>query len=63
MSGLPADVAVTGSERANDQLVINASRGDDVVSAAGLPADTVQLTVDGGDGNDQIFSAATAMIN
>ena len=55
VSGLPADVAVTGSEGANDQLVINALGGNDVVSAAGLPADTVQLTVDGGDGNDQIF--------
>ena len=57
VSGLPADVAVTGSEGANDQLVINALGGNDVVSAAGLPADTVQLTVDGGDGNDQIFGS------
>ncbi len=54
VSGLPADVAVSGSEGANDQLVVNAQGGADFVSAFGLPADTVQLTVNGGDGNDQI---------
>jgi len=55
VSGLPVFVAVSGSEGANDQLVVNALGGDDFVSAFGLPADTVQLTVDGGAGNDQIF--------
>ena len=55
VSGLPVFVAVSGSEGANDQLVLNALGGDDFVSAFGLPADTVRLTVDGGDGNDQII--------
>ncbi len=54
VSGLPTDLAVSGSEGANDQLVVNAQGGADFVSAFGLPADTVQLTVNGGDGNDQI---------
>ena len=55
VSGLPAFVAVSGSDGANDQLVVNALDGDDFVSASGLPADTVGLTVDGGAGNDQII--------
>ena len=55
VSGLPVFVTVSGSEGANDQLVVNALGGDDFVSAFGLPAETVQVTVDGGDGNDQII--------
>ncbi|HEV3343134.1 MAG TPA: calcium-binding protein [Pirellulales bacterium] len=58
VAGLPALVQVTGSEGANDRLVINAFGGDDIVNAAGLPAATVQLIVDGGAGNDQIFGGA-----
>ncbi len=54
VSGLPAVVAVSGSE-ANDQLIVNALGSSDFVTATGLPAATVQLTVDGGDGNDQIL--------
>ena len=53
VAGLPANVAVQGSEGANDQLVVNALGGNDSVTAAGLPATVVGLTVDGGDGNDK----------
>ena len=54
MAGLPAIVTVQGSEGANDQLVVNALGGNDSVTAAGLPAGVVGLTVDGGAGNDTI---------
>jgi Ca2+-binding RTX toxin-like protein len=58
--GLHAQVNVTGSEGANDSLVVNAQGGNDVVSAATLPADVVKLTVDGGAGNDTILGSAGA---
>jgi Ca2+-binding RTX toxin-like protein len=54
VAGLPATVMVQGSEGANDQLVVNALGGNDSVTAAGLSAATVGLTVDGGTGNDTI---------
>jgi Ca2+-binding RTX toxin-like protein len=54
VAGLTATVAVQGSEGANDQLVVNTLGGNDSVTAAGLPAGVVGLTVDGGAGNDNI---------
>ena len=54
VAGLPVNVAVQGSEGANDNLVVNALGGNDPVSAAGLPATVVRLSVDGGAGNDTI---------
>jgi Ca2+-binding RTX toxin-like protein len=54
VAGLSALVSITGAEGANDQLVINTLGGDDVITAAGLPAGTVQLTIDAGAGNDTI---------
>jgi Ca2+-binding RTX toxin-like protein len=54
VSGLAALVTVVGSEGANDQLVVSALGGDDVVNAAGLAAGVATLTVDGGAGNDMI---------
>src|SRR5262249_6318816 len=53
VSGLHATVSVQGSE-ATDGLQVDARGGNDVVSAAGLPATTVSLTLIGGDGNDVI---------
>ena len=60
VTGLPATVNVTGSEGANDSLVVNSLGGNDTVTAAGLPAGVVSLTVDGGAGNDQIIGSAGA---
>ncbi len=54
VAGLPALVTVQGSEGANDRLLVNALGGNDSVTAAGLPATVVGLTVDGGAGNDSI---------
>jgi Ca2+-binding RTX toxin-like protein len=58
VSGLPAFVAVQGSEGANDSLVVNLLGGDDSIHAMTLPASAVRLTVDGGAGNDAIIGGA-----
>ncbi len=54
VAGLPATVAVQGSEGTSDHLVVNTLGGNDSVTAAGLPATVVGLTVDGGAGNDTL---------
>lgn len=53
--GLAAQINITGAEPANDRLMINALGGDDVVDASGLGADAIQLTIDGGNGNDVLI--------
>ena len=50
VSGLATDVTITGFD-ANDRIVINGLGGDDVINASGLAAG-MQLTENGGDGND-----------
>jgi Ca2+-binding RTX toxin-like protein len=62
VTGLPALVAVSGSEGTNDQLVVNTLGGDDSIDASTLPAGVVQLTVDAGSGNDQIIGSQGADI-
>ncbi|HEY2154740.1 MAG TPA: calcium-binding protein [Isosphaeraceae bacterium] len=57
VSGLPATVAVTGSEGANDSLVINGLGGNDSLNAASLAAGVTHLTLDGGDGNDGLIGS------
>jgi Ca2+-binding RTX toxin-like protein len=55
--GLPARVAITNAEGANDALVINALGGDDTITATALPAGIVSLTIDGGAGNDTVHGS------
>jgi Ca2+-binding RTX toxin-like protein len=50
--GLATAITITGFEAANDRIVINGLGGDDVIQASGLAANSIQLTADGGDGND-----------
>ena len=50
--GLAARVNITGAEAANDRLTVNLLAGDDVLDASGLAAGAIQLTANGGDGND-----------
>src|SRR5262249_14806863 len=50
--GLPAPSHITGFDAATDQLVINGLAGDDVITASGLAAGALQLTANGGDGDD-----------
>jgi Ca2+-binding RTX toxin-like protein len=56
--GLAARVHITGSEAANDRLVVNAGADDDVVEASGLPDGVIQFTADGGDGADVLIGSA-----
>jgi Ca2+-binding RTX toxin-like protein len=56
--GLSAVVKITGFEAANDRIVINGLAGDDVVEASGLLAGAIQLTADGGAGNDVLVGGA-----
>jgi Ca2+-binding RTX toxin-like protein len=58
VTGLSATVNVMGTDGVTDQLVVKALGGDDTVSAAGLPANVVGLTIDGGTGNDMIIGSA-----
>ena len=58
VNGLAAQVTIAGAEGANDSLVINGLGGDDVIDASKLRAGQVNLTINGGDGNDQIIGSA-----
>lgn len=42
----------------SENLVVNANGGDDIVTAAGLPAGLINLTIDGGPGNDVLVGSA-----
>jgi Ca2+-binding RTX toxin-like protein len=55
VAGLAAQVNIQGAESANDRLTINALAGDDVVEASGLTAAAIQLTANGGDGDDELI--------
>src|SRR5262249_51714962 len=44
--GLAALVSISNSDGVSDRLTIKAGGGDDVISAAALPADVVSLTID-----------------
>jgi Ca2+-binding RTX toxin-like protein len=55
--GLAAQVNITGLEAANDRIIINGLAGDDVVEASGLAAGVVQLTANGGFGNDVLVGS------
>jgi Ca2+-binding RTX toxin-like protein len=55
VSGLATDVTITGFD-ANDHLVINGLGGDDVINASGL-SPGIQLTENGGDGNDILIGS------
>jgi Ca2+-binding RTX toxin-like protein len=58
--GLAVRVNITGSEGANDSLVINALGGDDGVTATTLPAGVIKLTIDGGAGDDVLLGSQGA---
>ena len=53
--GLAAQVSISNAEAALDRVVVNALAGDDVVDASGLAANGIQLTADGGDGDDVLI--------
>jgi Ca2+-binding RTX toxin-like protein len=56
VSGLPARVEVSGSD-ATDQLVVNASAGNDVIDAAGFPVGQTTLVLSGEAGADLLIGS------
>jgi Ca2+-binding RTX toxin-like protein len=50
--GLAAQVNITGADAANDRLQVIGGDGDDVIEASGVATSAIQLTLDGGAGND-----------
>ena len=60
VAGLPATVTIAGAEGANDQLIVEGGAGSDVITAIGLAAGVIGLTIDGGAGNDTITGSAGA---
>src|SRR5687768_15908844 len=55
--GLHTRVNITGSEGANDSLVINALGGEDGVTASTMPAGVTKLTIDGGANDDVLLGS------
>ena len=58
VTGLSAQVTLTGTEGANDSLHINTLGGNDTINASGLAVGQLALTIDGGAGNDTILGSA-----
>ena len=54
VNGLAAKVTVAGAEGALDSLTVNGLGGNDTINASGLKAGQVNLTINGGDGDDKI---------
>ncbi len=55
MTGLSAEVSISNFE-ATDRLIINGLGGDDVITATGLGT-AMQLTENGGDGDDVLIGS------
>ncbi len=58
LAGMTAILNITSAEAALDRITINALGGDDVVSASGLAAGVVALTLNGGLGDDELLGSA-----
>ena len=57
VSGLKAAVNIHSPEQANDRLTLNGQAGVDNVNASALEADGIQLTENGGLGDDVLFGS------
>jgi Ca2+-binding RTX toxin-like protein len=55
--GLQATVNIFSPEQAYDRLILNALDGDDVINASSLEADGIQLTMNGGRGEDILIGS------
>jgi Ca2+-binding RTX toxin-like protein len=58
VNGLPAQVTVDGAEANNDALVVAGLDGNDTINASALTPGQINLTIDGGAGNDTIVGSA-----
>ncbi len=54
VTGLAAQVAITGAEGANDVLRVNAGNGNDTINVNTGPTGTMGLVLDGGAGTDTL---------
>jgi len=54
VNGLSAQVAINNQEP-TDALLVKGLDGNDDIAAAGLPAQAIALTLDGGPGDDELF--------
>ena len=57
VSGLAALVKVTGIDAGIDQFDLNGQAGNDTIDASKLKANLVNLTINGGDGDDAIIGS------
>jgi Ca2+-binding RTX toxin-like protein len=57
VTGLTAAVTVIGSDPTLDKLMISSLGGADVVDASALPAGLIQLTLNGGAGDDRLIGS------
>jgi Ca2+-binding RTX toxin-like protein len=57
VTGLSAQVTIDHAEAASDALVINALDGNDTIDASALTLGPINLTIDGGAGNDTILGS------
>jgi len=55
--GLQAEIGIFQQEQANDRLTVNGLGGDDVIDASSLEADGIQLSINGGLGNDVLIGS------
>jgi Ca2+-binding RTX toxin-like protein len=55
--GLSADVDIFFQEQGSDRLTLNGQGGDDVIDATSLEADGIQLTINGGLGDDILLGS------
>jgi Ca2+-binding RTX toxin-like protein len=58
VSGLSAEVRITGTTAVNDRLEINGLAGNDRVNSFGLSTAEMRLQADGGQGNDVLIGGA-----
>lgn len=56
--GLTPLINIAATESAGDRLMVNALAGEDVLDASGIAAGAIQLTADGGDGDDALLGSA-----
>jgi Ca2+-binding RTX toxin-like protein len=60
INGLAAKVTLAGTEGALDSLTVNGLGGNDTINASALKAGQVNLTINGGAGDDQIIGSQGA---
>ena len=57
VGGLAAQVNIAGTDPDLDQLIVNAIDGDDAIVASDLQAGFINLTENGGNGNDVLVGS------